>query len=169
MNHLIIRPVTIHDLDACYAVESCCFLPAEAASKETIKIRIELFPQGFLVAELNNGTVIGLVNSGATNKEDISDEAFKAMVGHEQNGANIVIFSLAVLPEFQKQGVAKQLLLQFIEVSKKLDKQKIMLICKSNLVDYYQKYGFVYIGESASTHGGCKWHEMIMPLQPSGS
>jgi len=108
--------------------------------------------------------VIGHVNSGATNKEDITDEAFKAMVGHEQNGANIVIFSLAVLPEFQRQGIAKQLMLQFIEASKKLGNQKIMLICKSNLIDYYQKYGFIYTGESASTHGGSEWHEMHLLL-----
>jgi len=163
MNNLKIRQVTIYDLDACYAVESRCFLPSEAASRETIETRINLFPQGFLVAELNN-VIVGMVNSGATNKEDISDEAFKAMVGHEHDGANIVIFSLAVLSEFQKQGVAKQLMVQFIEVSKKLGKQKIMLICKSNLVDYYQKYGFVYVGESASTHGGSEWHEMHLPL-----
>ena len=101
--------------------------------------------------------------------QGIDQRRHGAMVGHEHDGANIVIFSLAVLPEFQKQGIAGQLLLQFIEASKKLGKQKIMLICKSDLVDYYQKYGFVYMGESASTHGGCKWHEMVLPLQPSGS
>ena len=161
VNHLKIRQVITHDLDACHAVESRCFLPSEAASRETIKTRINLFPQGFLVAELNNA-IIGMVNSGATNKEDISDEAFKAMVGHERNGVNIVIFSLAVLPEFQKQGIAKQLMVRFIEASKQLGKQKIMLICKSNLIDYYQRYGFIYVGESTSTHGGCKWHEMVL-------
>lgn len=124
-----------------------------------------MFPQGFLVAELA-GTVIGHVNSGATNKEDITDEAFKAMVGHEPDGINIVIFSLAVLPENQKQGIANQLMLRFIEASKKLGKQNIMLICKSNLIDYYQKLGFLYSGESTSTHGGSRWHEMVLPLKP---
>ena len=166
MNNLNIRPVTIHDLDTCFTVESRCFLPSEAASRESIETRINLFPQGFLVAELNSA-IIGMVNSGATNKEDITDEAFKAMAGHENDGTNIVIFSLAVLPEFQKQGIAHQLMVRFIETSKQLGKQKIMLICKSNLIDYYQKYGFIYVGESSSTHGGFKWHEMFLPLQPS--
>jgi ribosomal protein S18 acetylase RimI-like enzyme len=163
MNDIKVRNVTIHDLDACFDLESQCFLPSEAASRDTIKKRLEVFPQGFLVAELDE-TVIGQINSGSTNKEDITDEAFKDLVGHDHDGKHIVIFSLAVLPEFQKKGIARQLMASFIEKSKKLKKKKIMLICKSELIDYYQRYGFVYTGESASTHGGFKWHEMYLPL-----
>ena len=96
-----IRNVTIQDLDNCFVVESRCFLPSEAATREKIEKRIRLFPQGFLVAELDN-TIIGQINSGATRQEDISAEEFKDMVGHEEDGRNIVIFALAVLPEFQK-------------------------------------------------------------------
>jgi len=166
VKNLNIRTVTIYDLDACYAVESCCFSPAEAASRENIKTRINLFPQGFFVAELNS-TIVGHVNAGATSKDDITDESFKGMVGHESDGTNIVIFSLAVLPEFQKQGIARQLMVRFIAAARQLGKQKIMLICKADLIDYYQRYGFIYAGKSASTHGGYKWHEMFLPLQPS--
>ena len=165
MDHVIIRRVEVQDLADCFNVESVCY-STEGATRERIRKRIALFPEGFLVA-LVDDHVIGMINSGSTNKDDITDEAFKAMVGHEHNGANIVIFSLAVSPEFQKQGIANQLMLRFIEASKKLGKQKIMLICKSSLIDYYQKHGFIYVGESTSTHGGFKWHEMFLPLQLS--
>ena len=163
MNNIKIRNVTAHDLDACFNVESQCFLPSEAASREKIKNRIKVFPQGFLVAELD-GSLIGHINSGSTDKEDITDEAFKELVGHDNSGQNIVIFSLAVLPNFQKKGIARQLMARFIEQSRKLKKKKIMLICKSELIGYYQNYGFIYTGESASTHGGFKWHEMYLSL-----
>ena len=162
MTNVIIRHVNEHDVDACYTIESVCYT-TDAATREKIQKRIELYPDGFLGADLN-GQIIGMINSGSTNKDDITDEAFKDMVGHEKSGKNIVIFSLAVLPEYQGNGVSKKLMSRFIEVSKALKKQKILLICKSNLIHYYQKYGFFYGGKSTSTLGGFEWYEMYLPL-----
>jgi hypothetical protein len=28
----------------------------------------------------------------------------------------------------------------------------------------YERFGFVHMGESASTHGGAAWHEMALTL-----
>src|SRR5262245_42448533 len=53
MNELIIRHVLPKDLDECFLVETSGFPPEEAATKETIKLRLETFHQGFLVAEIN--------------------------------------------------------------------------------------------------------------------
>jgi GNAT superfamily N-acetyltransferase len=75
-----------------------------------------------------------------------------------------VIFSLAVLPEFRKQGIARQLMLRFIEYARDLGKGKILLICRADLIPYYQGYGFTYLGKSASTHGEFDWHEMCLSL-----
>lgn len=155
-----IRHVTEHDLEACYDVESVCYT-SDAATREKIQKRIRMYPEGFLVAE-SNGRIVGMINSASTNKEDISDEAFKDMVGHVNDGKNIVIFSLAVLPEFQGTGVSKKLMTRFIAVSKDLKKEKILLICKTNLISYYQKYGFTCGGKSRSRHGGFEWHEMYL-------
>jgi ribosomal protein S18 acetylase RimI-like enzyme len=127
-----------------------------------------MFPEGFLVAE-SHGQIVGMINSGSTNKEDITDEAFKDMVGHVRDGKNIVIFSLAVLPEFQGMGVSKKLLTKFVDISKELKKEKILLICKSDLIPYYQKYGFSYGGKSKSRHGGFEWHEMYLSLNVDGN
>ncbi len=157
-----IRHVTKQDLDACYDVESVCYT-ADAATRENIQKRIQMFPEGFLVAE-SNGNIVGIINSASTNKEDITDEAFKDMVGHVKDGKNMVIFSLAVLPEFRGIGVSKKLMTKFIDVSKDLKKEKILLICKSNVIPYYQKYGFAYGGKSRSRYGGFEWHEMYLLL-----
>lgn len=71
-----------------YAVEAACYT-SDAATREKIQKRIQLFPKGFLVAELER-EIIGIINSGSTNKEDITDEAFKDMVGHRKDGKNML-------------------------------------------------------------------------------
>jgi len=165
---LVIRQVSENDLARCCFVESVCFPPEQAASCENIQKRIEQFPEGFLVAEIA-GQIIGITNSGSTNQSDISNEAFKGMVGHESDGANIVIFSLAVLPEYQERGIARRLLHAFIERSGELGKQRVRLICMQSLVSYYEKSGFVDVGDSTSMHGGTRWREMHLTLNTSNS
>ncbi len=162
MDSVNIRPVNKNDIDACCRIESACYT-SDGATRDKILKRIKLFPEGFLIAK-SEGKIIGLINSVSTDKEDLTDEALKDMVGHVKDGSNMVIFSLAVLPEFQGKGVSTHLMLRFIEVSKALEKEKILLICKSELVPYYQNYGFVYSGKSKSKHGGFEWHEMYLLL-----
>jgi len=164
MNNVTVRNVTAHDLDACYRVELRCFPPSQAAPRERIEKRIRVFPEGFFVAELD-GSIIGFINGSSTNKEDVTDQAFKEMADYDPCGKNIVIIALAVDPEYQKKGIARKLVLRFIEESQRLKKQKVMLICKPDLVDYYRAYGFIDAGESASTYGGAKWHDMVLSLQ----
>lgn len=105
MQAIIIRHVRQEDLEECVAVENAGFPPEEAASRETIQLRVERFPEGFLVAEWH-GKVVGILNSAATNKDDLSDEELKQLIGHDPNGKNMVVFALAVLPEFEKRGIA---------------------------------------------------------------
>ena len=163
MVEVSIRHPRKYDVDGCYKTESACYT-TDGATKEKIRKRIKLYPEGFLIAE-SEGKIIGLINSTSTDKEDITDEELKDMVGHTKDGRNMVIFSLAVLPEFQGNGISKQLMSRFIKISKDLKKEKILLICKSGLVAYYQNYGFLYGGKSKSKHGGFEWHEMYLPLK----
>lgn len=161
IKNVIIRRVVKGDLDACFTIESTCYT-TDAASREKIEKRIAIFPEGFLVAEAD-GQVVGMVNSGATDKDDITDDAFKDMTDHIPNGKHIVIFSLAVLPAYQGVGISGRLMEKFIEVSKDLKKEKILLMCKTGLISYYRKYGFHYAGKSKSTLGSFEWHEMYLP------
>jgi ribosomal protein S18 acetylase RimI-like enzyme len=164
MNEIIIRNVLPRDLDDCYLVEISGFPPEEAATRETIKLRIDTFPQGFYVAEMD-GRIIGILNSAATDKDDISDEELKQLIGHHPHGKNMVIFALAVLPEFQKCGIAKQLMSRFVEDARAHKKRNVLLMCKQHLIAYYERMGFAHIGLSKSTHGGAEWHEMRLTLE----
>ena len=158
-----VRDVALEDLDVCYRIESECYPAAEGASRDSIQKRILTYPEGFLVLEFN-GEVVGFVNSGSTNKKDICDEEFKALVGHDPGGNSIVIFSVAIQPTCQGKGFSKILVQKFIERARELEKSQILLLCKSALVDFYAGFGFDYVGESASKHGGAQWNEMRFDL-----
>ncbi len=160
----IIRNVLPKDLDDCFVVETAGFPPEEAATKETVQLRIDTFPQGFFVAE-TGGRIVGMLNSCSTNKEDISDEELKQLVGHDPNGKNMVVFALAVLPEFQKRGIARRLMATCIEEARRCQKENVLLMCKRHLIAYYEQMGFIHIGLSKSTHGGAEWNEMRLALR----
>lgn len=154
-----IRQVEIEDLAACAELEILCFEPSEAASAERIRRRAELFPQGFLVAE-RGGALIGMMNSAATYKTDISDERLKGMTGHDPEGENLVVFTMAIDPKFQGQGYSRPLLERYIELARLQSRKSILLICKERLIPYYKHFGFKDCGPSSSTHGGFRWHQM---------
>ena len=105
MSKILIREVCISDLDRCYAIESTAYAGDQAASREKIGKRIEIYPEGFLVLEFE-GEIAGLINSGATDNVQLSDEEFKELTGHDPNGKKIVIMSIAIHPEFQGKGFA---------------------------------------------------------------
>ncbi len=154
-----IRTVNKNDIKTCYNIEKACFEESEAASLDSIERRVDVYPAGFIVAE-KDGNVVGMINSGSTDKEDITDEEFKKLIGHSENGINIVIFSVSVFPEYQGRGIAGALLNYFIKRSEQLKKKKILLLCKTELIGFYKKSGFSYNCKSNSTHGGFEWHEM---------
>ncbi len=112
---MIIRQVELKDVEYCAAIEEACFEPSEAASLEKIKVRAELFPHGFIVGELD-GKIVGMINSGATAKSDITDEALKAMSSHDPEGRNLVIFSIAVAPDHQGKGVGSFMITQITKL-----------------------------------------------------
>lgn len=166
MGSILIRHVLPDDLDGCCLVEISGFPLQEAATRETIKLRMDTFPEGFLVAEVD-ARIVGMLNSASTNKNDIGNEELKQLIGHDANGKNMVVFALVVLPEFRKLGIARQLMARFIREAREQNKQNVLLICKQNLVAYYEKMGFIHVGLSASTHGDAEWHEMKLELSKS--
>ncbi|MCJ2163104.1 MULTISPECIES: GNAT family N-acetyltransferase [unclassified Pseudodesulfovibrio] len=163
MKALNIRNVDPDDLTACHTIEANCFPPAEAAWTTSLRNRIEHFPEGFFVAEWE-GRVVGQINSGSTNKDDITDEEFKQLIGHDPDGCHIVIFSLSVHPDFQRRGIADKLMSNFIEQAREMGKSTVKLLCKHDLIPYYARHGFLDEGLSASSHGGVPWHAMTLHL-----
>lgn len=158
-----IREVRLADLERCFEIESISYSGDEAASKEKILKRIRTYPEGFVVLE-RNAEVIGFINSGATHHVELSDEAFKELIGHDPEGEHIVIMSVVVHPEHQRNGFASQLMKHFTGKMKDAGKKDIHIICQTGLIDMYASYGFSYQGKSDSDHGDMSWHEMVLAL-----
>ena len=162
MTNYCIRNVTPADLDAVAAVEAACFPPAEAASREAFAYRIAVFPERFFVAETED-RIIGIINGCASNLPLIEDALFEPQ-GHEPDGMNQMIFGLAVLPEFQRQGIAAALMQRLIDFAKQSGMKQVILTCKEQKIAYYSKFGFENRGISGSVHGGSVWYDMILTL-----
>ena len=157
-----IRTVTAADLAAVTALEAACFPPAEAAGEQAFAYRISTFPERFFVAE-KDGKIIGMVNGCGSSLPVIEDALFEPQ-GHEPNGKNQMIFGLAVLPEYQRQGIGAVLLNHLIDWSKKKGLEQVILTCKEEKLPYYSKFGFENRGISASCHGGALWYDMVLKL-----
>ena len=157
-----IRQVNMGDLDAVTKVEEICFPSQEAASLESLKKRIETFPESFFVAETAQGAIIGFVNGSVINDTVLKDVLFKDAQLHNPKGAYQSIFGLDVIPEYRNHGIAAQLMNHIIETSKVAGRKGVILTCKERLIHYYEKFGYKNIGVSESVHGGAVWYDMIL-------
>lgn len=163
MCKITIRNVCPADLDAVTAVEAACFPPEEAAGRQSFAQRIAQFPERFFVA-CDGDTVIGLVNGCASHLSRIEDSMFEQS-GHSPTGRNQMIFGLAVLPRYQRQGIGGALLERLITFCRQTDMDAVVLTCKAAKLDYYARFGFEDRGVSQSQHGGAVWYDMVLPLK----
>lgn len=156
-----IRLATSNDLNEIIAIEQQCFPISEAASATQFKERFQAFPENFIVAE-HNGSIIGFINGGTTDIPELPDELYHNIALHNPNGNYQTVFGLDVLPQYQRQGIAGELLNYMIALSKERNKKGMVLTCKDHLIHYYSKFGFKHQGTSASCHGGSKWNNMLL-------
>jgi len=161
--HPAIRHPTPADAARCYDIESASYEGDEAATYAKIRKRIQTWPQGFIVLEVE-GVIAGFINAGAAFEVRMDDDAFKELVGHDPEGPHVVVMSVVVHPDFQGRGYAARLMEEFIVRMRQLGKSSINLMCKSRHVPFYEKFGFAYVRPSPSTHGGMAWHEMVLRL-----
>jgi len=163
MNTPTFRTATPADTSRCYQIETSAYEGDEAATREKIATRIEQYPQGFLVMELD-GEVIGFINSGCAHDVVMSDEAFKELVGHDAEAPNVVIMSVVIDPAHQGKGYSTLLMRTFVKQMRELGKKTIHLMCKDRHIELYTRMGYRYVQPSASDHGGMAWHEMVMDI-----
>ena len=67
---------------------------------------------------------------------------------------------MEVVQQFQNRGLAGKLLKHLFDVSIQNKRKGVVLTCEKHLVPYYEKFGFVNAGLSASVHGGDVFYDM---------
>lgn len=158
-----IRHGTIRDLEELAAVEAACFPPAEAASRESLRRRLSVYPDHFWVLE-EDGRIAAFVNGLVTNEELLRDEMFDDASFHDEDGDWQMIFGVDTLPRYRRRGYAARLLKEAIREAGEQGRRGLVLTCKETLVPYYARLGFVNEGVSASVHGGAVWYDMRLRL-----
>ena len=154
-----IRKATLNDLDAITALEAACFPAAEAAAKESFKKRLEVFADRFWLL-WEGDRLVSMVNGMVTDREELVDEMFADATIHQADGKWQMIFGVATHPEYQRRGLAAQVLQRAIADCKAEGHKGLILTCKEQKLHYYAKFGFVNQGVSVSEHGGAKWYQM---------
>ena len=154
-----IRKATIEDLDAITALEAACFPAAEAASRESFRKRLEVFADRFWLL-WEGDRLVSMVNGMVTDQEELVDEMFADATIHQADGKWQMIFGVATHPEYQRRGLAAQVLQRAIADCKAEGRKGLILTCKEQKLHYYAKFGFVNQGVSVSEHGGALWYQM---------
>ena len=157
---MIIRKATMKDLDMVSAVETECFPPAEAATKESFAERLAVYGDHFLLLFDDAGRLISFVDGFVSDEEDLRDEMFADANLHNEEGAWQMIFGVNTIPSERRKGYAGLLLEMMIEEAKKQCRKGVVLTCKKEKIHYYAKFGFEDEGVCSSTHGGAVWHQM---------
>lgn len=161
MNVVIVRGGSIQDLEIISEIEEKCFPPAEAASKEKFQKRLEQVPDYFWLAKVEN-EVVGFINGPVINQLVIDDEMYGNINCHQPKGLWQTVFGINTLLAYRGQGIGGMMLDQVIECAKLEGRKGCILTCKDHLKGFYESHGFQSMGESASTHGGAKWNDMIL-------
>ena len=154
-----IRTATLSDLDAIASVEAECFPQAEAATREQFARRLEYFPSHFWLM-FDGEKLIAFVDGFVTDEDTLTDEMFANPAMHNEAGKWQMIFGVNTLPEFRRKGYASELMRRAIQDSREQGRLGLVLTCKSEMVHWYARLGFVSEGVSESVHGGAVWYQM---------
>jgi ribosomal protein S18 acetylase RimI-like enzyme len=155
------RSIRPEEAEQAAAIEQICFPPNEACSEQHMKERIAKAPELFLVAvDRSTGKLAGFLNGLATDEYTFRDEFFMDANLYNPDGKNIMLLGLDVLPEYRKQGIAKELVYSYARRERENGRQMLILTCLKSKVKMYENMGFVDRGIANSTWGGEEWHEM---------
>ena len=155
-----IRTAAAEDLSALAEMESICFPPEEAASHQSLARRLAVYPNHFWLMEDESGTLISFIDGPVTTAPKLSDEMFGHPELHDETGGWQMILGVNTAPEHRRRGYAAAVMERVIADAKCQGRKGCVLTCKTELVHYYEKFGYCNEGISASVHGGAVWYDM---------
>lgn len=152
--------------DQAAEIERICFPPNEACSEKMMKERAAVAPELFLVAvDRETGRIAGFLNGLSTDENVFRDEFFTDAGLYDPAGKNVMLLGLDVLPEYRGQGLAKEIMTQYLRREYERDRELVILTCLENKINMYEKMGFRNNGIAGSSWGGEQWFEMSYVLR----
>lgn len=159
------RDILPEEADQAAAIEKICFPPNEACSEASMKERAVMVSELFLAAvDKETGMIAGFLNGISTNEHSFRDAFFTNVKLHDPAGRNVMVLGLDVLPEYRGQGLAREIMFQYLRREWERDRKMVVLTCLESKVKMYEKMGFHNNGISESSWGGEQWYEMSYVL-----
>lgn len=159
------RDIRMEEADQAVRIEQICFPPHEACSEKHMKDRIKKAPELFMVAvDKKTGRIAGFLNGLSTSEQTFRDAFFTDEGLYEPEGENVMLLGLDVLPEYRGQGLAREIVSQYLSRERKKNRRQLILTCLPSKVEMYKRMGFMDRGIADSSWGGEEWHEMSCPV-----
>ena len=160
------RDIRRDEIEQAVRIEAICFPPNEACSAKSMRERVANAPETFMVAvDKETGKVAGFLNGVATDEAVFRDEFFTDSTLHNPEGKNVMLLGLDVLPEYRHQGLAREIMTQYVEREQKRGRECLYLTCLDNKVEMYKKMDYTDNGISGSAWGGEEWHDMSRKIR----
>ena len=132
------------------------------------KLRLEKAGDFFITAWEGKGRedeskLIGFVNGTKCKGETLRHET---MADHDEEGNTLCMHSVCVQEEKRRKKVGQKMLQRYLEHVKEKRKEVgvVLLICKEQLINFYESVGFELVGPSDVVHGKDKWYELKLRI-----
>lgn len=160
----MIRHADMSDLDALAALESECFPPAEAASRDAIADRLRTYADHFWLL-FDDDRLTAAINGMVTDEPDLVDAMYADTSMHDERGAWQMLFSVCTDPGSRRERRTSRLMRSVIEDARDAGRDGLVLTCKEPLIGFYERFGYRDEGVCGSRHGGAAWHQMRLDFR----
>lgn len=160
---IIIKQAELSDLDELHNIECLAFPPEKAASREAFEYRLAHFPQWFFKAEIAE-QIVGLIDGSRSDKPYITDDLYEQDGGFDDNGEHLLIYGLAVHPDFRHKKIAHRLMTHILSSAGAAGVHHVSLTCKESLIGFYEGMGYSNHGISQSVKGNVVSFDMEVYL-----
>ncbi len=149
------------DLASLAQLESDSFAADEAASSDTINMRIENAGSYFKVLKhASDSKCLGFINGTCATSPKITHSS---MTNHDAKGHSLIIHSVTIDNSVRRQGFGNAMLKEYVSLVAEESKHisVIQLLSKAYLIPFYVNCGFHVIGLSSVVHGQVSYKNYI--------
>ena len=140
-----IREVQQSDIEQVCLIQESTQNFQETFNREIIEERIRNFADTFLLASIDD-QVIAYISATDFANSSVSRWIVEMADGEAISNGNLVIDALSVHPNYQGQGFGTLLLAALKQVALQQNNPGIYLLCKDELLSYFEMNGFVEQG-----------------------
>lgn len=160
---IVIFNAEISDIEELHEIEHLCFSGEKAATYEAFEYRLKNSQKWFFKATVD-GKIVGLIDGACSNQKYITDDLYDKDGGFDENGENLLLFGLAVHPDYRHRGVAHKLMKHILQKAMENGKKRASLTCKEKLIPFYESFGYTNHGISESVKGNVESYDMEINL-----